>query len=143
MSVEKKSLKSSLLIESGTNALDLVGRPIEPADFMKAEALIEMSFGADFAREKFTMLWDMIGEDGWTAERLHATTKNFLKTKKYATWTIADWYDFDVKVYPYSWYLEQIRNGMSNDNIEIYKYENMTVFKLKDGVKMPVQYEKI
>ena len=132
------------LARSGSNGVSAYcfGEIVTANDFIEAEALLSMNYGVDYPRQKFMMLWNMLKEDNWTAERLKATVKWFLKHKKFATWVIADWYEYDVKIYPYSWYLEQIKNGVRNEEIEMYEYNGVTVFKLKDGTELPPAYQK-
>jgi hypothetical protein len=89
------------------------------------------------------LLVDMIREDGWTEERFQRTLKWFLKNKPFPAWTVADWFSFSVKVYPYSWYLEQVskNGGGVNKQIETYRINGVTVFRYADGQELP--FEKL
>ena len=99
-----------------------------------------MNFGIDYPSEKFTMLWEMIIEDKWTKERLQSTLKWFLKNKKFPSWTIADWFDYDVKLYPHSWYRKNITEGVKDSDMQGYKINGQTLWCLK-GADLP--FEKI
>jgi hypothetical protein len=121
------------------NALDLIGGKAKPEEIFKSEELLKMNYGVEYPQEKFTMLWDMIREEGWTNERLKQTVKYFLKNKKFATWTIADWFDYGVKLYSYSKYLEELmQKGASfNNEIEWFKIDGVPFWKYKDGIELP------
>ena len=130
------------MTNAGINALDLIGSKASSYEIMKAEELLKLNYGVDYSKEKFTMLWEMIVEEGWTNERLKATVKWFLKNKKYATWTIADWFEYSVKLYPYSWYLDQIQQfgGSVNQQIEKYKVNGIVLYRYNDGSRLPFEY---
>ena len=85
------------------------------------------------------LMFDMIRDEGWTEERFNRTLKWFLKNKPYPAWTIADWFQYDVKVYPYAWVLRQVFNG-ANWKTDIESYElpdGSVVYKLRDGQTLP------
>jgi len=130
---------------TGINALDLIGKKITPEDFAQAREMLQTNFGIEFLNEKFEMLFELILEEGWTHERFRETLKWFLKNHKYPNWTIADWFNYSVKLYPYSWYLKQ----PDKSQLEAYKVKlpktNSTVvlWKNKDGVELPFQKIKI
>lgn len=126
---------------AGTNALDLFGEELIAEDILKAEEMLKLNFGVEYSQEKFSMLWDMIQEEGWTRERLMWTVKHFLKTKKFPNWTIADWFDYDVKLYPYTWYMQQVNEfgGVVNDQLEIFKINGTFLYRYKDGTDLPFE----
>ncbi len=134
--------KINLENPEGINALDLIGSKATPEDFIKAEVLIKTSFGVQYPKEKFSLLWELILEEGWSKKRLNQTVKYFLKNKKYATWTIADWFDYSVKLYPYSWYLDQIHQFGSSANsiIERYRIQGKVLYRYFDGNILPFEY---
>ncbi len=134
--------KINLENPKGINALDLIGSKATPDDFIKAEVLIKTSFGVNYPKEKFSLLWDLILEEGWTKERLNQTVKYFLKNKKFATWTIADWFDYTLKLYPYSWYLDQIHQfgAAANKTIERYRIQDKVLYRYYDGNILPFEY---
>lgn len=103
--------------------------------------MIEANFGVNASDEKVIMLAEMIVEDGWSEYRLRQTLKWFLKNKKFATWTIADWYDYGVKLYPYSWCLEKISKGVPQSDMDGYRVGGQVLWKMKDGIDLP--FEKI
>lgn len=127
------------------NALDLVGNKISKADIVKSEEMIKLNFGINYPPEKFSLLWTLILEEGWTDYRLKETVKYFLKTKKYPNWTIADWFDYSVKLYNYSAYQKELMtNSKLNEQIEWYKIsipDNKYIISWKyiDGHNLPFQ----
>ena len=127
--------------EKGINALDLIGEKVTTKDTFKAEEFLKMNYGVDYPTEKFNMLWSMIIEEGWTTERLNKTVKWFLKNKKFPNWTIADWFDYSVKLYPYSWYSKKISEGVKAEEMDCYKINGQCFWKLKDGTELP--FDKI
>ena len=137
-----QNLKINLENPEGINALDLIGSKATPDDFIKAEVLIKTSFGVKYTKEKFSLLWELILEEGWTKERLNQTVKYFLKNKKFATWTIADWFDYTIKLYPYSWYLDQIHQfgSSANKTIERYRIQGKVLYRYYDGNILPFEY---
>lgn len=126
---------------NGFNALDLIGDKISWSDIEKAEELIKINYGVDYPKEKLTVLWNMIKEENWTNERLQRTVKWFLKTKKFPNWTIADWFEYQIKLYPYGWYKEQISKGFTDSDMQGYKINGRTCWKFKDNDELP--FEKI
>jgi hypothetical protein len=124
------------------NALDLIpSKPVTSDVFTTAIATMQAVYGADYAPEKISVLFEMIREEGWTEERFKRTFKWFLKHKKFATWTIADWFDFGIEVHSYSWYLEQVNEfGRDvNKRIEVYKIEGTVVYRYADGEILPFE----
>ena len=126
----------------GINALDLIGSKAAPEDFIKAEVLIKTSFGVIYPQEKFSLLWELILEEGWSKERFNLTVKHFLKHKKYASWNIADWFDYSIKLFPYSWYLDQIHQfgASANKTIERYRIQGKVLYRYYDGSILPFEY---
>ena len=128
---------------SGIVAHDLIGEPVTSEDLVATEEMLRMNYGVEYPAEKMNMLFSMIKEEGWTSARLQATAKWFLKNKKYPNWTVSDWFDYQVKLYPYSWYLEQvhIKGGIVNKEIERYKINGKILFRYADGIDLP--FEKV
>jgi len=81
----------------------------------------------------------MIHDEHWSEERFVRTLKWFLKNKRFSAWTVADWFDYGVKVYPYSWYLDQVHEfGREvNDRIEAYRINGVVVYRYADGQELP------
>ncbi len=121
--------------------MDLIGERASSEDINKAIALVEMNFGIPVQDEKVAMLFEMIQEDNWTSERLKRTVKWFLKNKKFPNWTIADWFEFGIKLYPYSWYKEQLSKGIKHEEMEAYRINGKILWKMKDDLELP--FEKI
>jgi len=105
--------------------------------------MLESNFGGPISDGKMAMLFEMCQEDGWTEERFLRTFKWFLKNKPYPAWTVADWFHYTVKVYPYEWYLNQCRPGQDVlKEMEIYRLPDGTVvYKWIDGEALP--FEKL
>lgn len=131
--------------ESGINGLDLIGHKITPEDFAKAREMLQTNFGLEFSNEKFELLFRLILEDGWTNERFYQTLKWFLKNHKYPNWTIADWFNFSNKLYPYSWYLKQPdKFQLEAYIITMPKSESRVIlWKYKDGYELPFKKIRI
>jgi len=72
---------------------------------------------------------------------LERTVEWFLKTKKFPNWTIADWFEYKIKLYPYGWYKEQISKGYVDSDMQGYKINNKTYWKFRDNDDLP--FEKI
>ncbi|MCB0753225.1 MAG: hypothetical protein KDC52_17265, partial [Ignavibacteriae bacterium] len=129
---------------TGINALDLIGDKVTPEDFAKAREMLQTNYGIEFLNEKFEMLFELILEDGWTKERFHETLKWFLKNHKYPNWTIADWFSFSVKLYPYSWYLKQPDKSQLEAYVVKLPKTSATVILWKniDGYELPLKKVK-
>lgn len=131
--------------KNGVNALDLIpSTPVTPETFAKAKVLLEANFGTEFQKEKWLLLTDLIDEEGWSEERFMRTFKWFLKNKSYPSWTISDWFQYSVKVYPYQWYVDQC-SPYENvlEKMDKYKLPNGTiVYKWKDGEDLPFERPK-
>lgn len=125
------------------NALDLIpGEQVSGVTLAKAKVFLKQNYGLEYSEEKFAMLFQMIDEERWTEERFKRTFSWFLKNKKFPSWTIADWFEFGIKVYPYAWYLQQIdKQGREfNRSIDWYRLPDGTlVCKPKDGNDLPFQ----
>lgn len=124
------------------NALDFIGKQLKPIDIMKAEEMLKMNYGIEYPAEKFSMLWEMIKEEHWTDYRLKAIMKWFLKNKRFPNWTIADWFDYGVKLYGYAEYLNKLHTNRGlNEQIEWYNINGVQCWKYKDGTELP--FEKV
>lgn len=124
---------------NGVFALDLVGEPAKGADFAKTKQYLQMNYGVEYPREKFDMLFEMIAEEGWSQSRLAATLKWFLKNKKFAAWVIADWFEYGAKLFPFSWYREQLAKGVKHEEMESYIINGVCLWKMKDGQELPFE----
>ena len=134
---QKEILRNTTNFE--INALDLFTETVTGIDFVKAEEMIRLNYGTDYAPEKFKLLFGMIKEDKWSHERFIKTVKHFLKHQRFSAWTIADFYGFQIKLYPYSWYSEQISKGIPACGLEGYKVNGKVMWKLKDGETLPFE----
>lgn len=133
--------QSAEIVKNGVNALDLIdGPPVSESTLVKSKIILEQNFGTEYSAEKWRMLAALIDEEGWTEERFQRTFKWFLKNKRFPAWTIADWFDYGVRIYPYTWYLEQVhKNGAAvNKQIEVYDLGNGVVgYRYADGETLP------
>ena len=136
--MSKELTKPSNICKVPINALDLIGEEIEPIDLAKAQAYLEANYGLSIPKEKMKLLFDAVKEAKWTKERFKRALYHILKTKSYATWTLSDWFDYSITLYPYSWYLEQVSLGNS-DRIEAYKINGLIMYKFIDGQNLPFE----
>jgi len=135
-------------MREGINGLDLIDSPLISSEtFKKGAILLEQNFGIDYPKEKFDMLFTMIKEEGWTEYRFMQTLKWFLKNKRYSSWTIADWFDFGVRLYPYEWYLEQqakagnYTKALPQMDVYIMPDGKTRGYRWKDGMDLPLEKE--
>lgn len=122
------------------NYLDLIPSPeISERAFLTGMAAIEANFGTKQSGEKVAMLFEMIHSEGWTEHRFKETAKWFMRTKRFPSWTVADWFDYGVKVYPRSWMVRKAYEGLDpKTDLECYELEGGDiVWKLRDGVSLP------
>ena len=81
--------------------LDLIeSKPLGNELFLKMIVMLEQNFGIQYPSGLVSMLREFIYNDGWSEERFVRTAKHFLKNQKYPNWTIADWFNYGIKVYP-------------------------------------------
>jgi hypothetical protein len=122
------------------SGLDLIpSKEVDTDTFARAVALLQANYGTEYSPEKTAMLFDMIREEKWSEERFTRTLKWFLKNKKFPSWSISDWFDYDIKLHSYGWYLEQVaKNGASiNNSIEAYDINGTTGYRYRDGQELP------
>jgi len=131
--------------QNGVNALDLIDSPPVSVDtFKKARAILEASFGKEYSDAKMAVFFDLIRDEAWSEVKFNRTLKWFLKNVPFPEWSIANWFQYAVKLYPYSWYLEQVvKNGASvNKQIETYRLPDGVIgFRYADGQELP--FEKL
>ena len=134
---------STSVIESGVNALDLIpSEEVKTETLTKAIAILQANFGTEFSSEKISVLFDMIREECWSEERFQRTLKWFLKNKKFPSWTVSDWFDYGVKLYPRAWYLKQCHEngGYAPIGIQFYKLPDEKIaYKYKDDEELPFE----
>jgi len=128
--------------ETGINAFDLIGLPVTSDDLIKTEEMLKVNYGVEYPAEKMNMLFAMIKQENWTSARLQATARWFLMNKKFPNWTVSDWFDYQVKLYPYSWYMTEIhKNREADKDMEMYKINGKIMFRYRDGTDLP--FEKV
>lgn len=136
---------SASICDKGINGLDLIpSERVKPETFVKAKIYLEQAYGVEYPKEKFAILFDMINEEGWSEDRLMRTLKWFLKTKYNHAWTIADWFQYGVKLYPFGWVRYNCKtNGMREcdfmKTLDCYIVDGVRLFKMKDGVDLPLE----
>jgi hypothetical protein len=102
--------------------------------------MLEANFNKDYSDEKFKVFFELIREDGWSEERFRRTFKWFLLHKKFPEWTIADWFQYGVKLYPYSWYVKQCTEGTNVlKQMDRYRVDGVVLYKFKDGEDLPFE----
>ena len=116
------------------------GEPLSQAVFAAGIAQIGSIFGIDYIGRKgepptadvlkVRLLWEMLRKRGWTDEQFAAGLDRFLASVRFATWTPADFFGGEekaegkVRVYPYSWYMEQLQaNRLNSEAIGVYRVE--------------------
>lgn len=112
--------------------------PVSAAVFAAGIAQVGAVFGIDYVGKgegitpdvaKVRLLWEMIRKRGWSDADFATALDRFLQTVKFPTWTPADFIGEsgnapDVKVYPHSWYLDQIAVSRTNgEAIGCYQLE--------------------
>ena len=127
------------------NAFDVIGGPVvTPSSFAKAAAYLQQAYGVEFPKEKFAILFELILDEGWTEERFNRTLKWFLKTKYNQAWTIADWFQWNVKLYPFAWVRQHChKNGLREVDfirtLDVYIVDGIRLYKMKDGIDLPLK----
>lgn len=138
---------SDSVIQNGVDAFALVESPKVSANtFIKAVAYLQQAFGVDYPKEKFSILFDLIVDEGWNEERFSRTMKWFLKTKYNQAWTVADWFQYNIKLYPFAWVRETCRKSGQSEiefikTLDVYLVDGIRLYKVKDGVDLPLQKE--
>ena len=117
---------------------------MESVSFAKAIAYLQQAYGIEYPKEKFAILFDLIRDEGWTEERFQRTLKWFLKTKYNQAWTIADWFQYGVKLYPFSWVRQHCqKNGIGEIDfirtLDVYLIDGIRLYKQKDGTDLPLE----
>ena len=107
-----------------------------------AKEVLEQNFGTPIPNAKWLMLCERIFEQEWTEERFKKTLDWFLDNKKFPSWTISDWFDYDVKLYPFQWVRNYCnKNGIREidfiKTLDCYLIDGIRVYKEKDGIDLP------
>jgi hypothetical protein len=132
------------VIEKGVMAYDIIpSEPMKVETFDRARVFLQQNYGLDYPKEKFAMLFDLIREEGWTEARFQDTFKWFIKTKYNQAWTVSDWFQYGVKLYPIEWMKAEISKMGNPPNawkkFDRYKIGGVFVCKFKDGVELPIE----
>lgn len=128
------------------NGLDLIpSHPVGRGAMLEATRILETNFGIKYDNRKILDLFSLIKAERWSEERFRRTFLWFLKHKKFPAWTIADFFEYSIPVYPRAWYLQQQHESPDRDvllEIDMYRLPDGTVvYKWKDGNDLP--FEKI
>jgi hypothetical protein len=120
--------------ETGTDLATLIDEPLL-SDRVFAEGMVRVgqNFGINSAgrdpetgrwtndAEKARLLQAQLRTLGWTDGDFLTALQDFLLRCEFRTWTIAEFLkSARPKVYPYSWYLEQVREG-KDDQVGRYR----------------------
>ena len=136
---------SDYCISNGVNAFDVVPSiPVKPETLSFAKELLEQNFGTPIPSAKWMMLCQRIIEEDWSEERFKKTLNWFIDTKKFPSWTIADWFEYGVKLYPFRWVREYChKNGLREVDfirtLDVYMVDGIRLYKFKDGVELPLE----
>lgn len=135
---------SDSCVNSGVNALDVIpSNPVEEKTLAEAKEMLEQNFGTAIPDAKWMMLCQRIIEEDWSEQRFKRTLKWFLENKRFPSWTIADWFDYNVRLYPIQWMNAEIHK-MGNppkawERFDRYRLDGVVLCKHKDGVELPLE----
>jgi len=129
------------------NALDLFDMPITN----EIRKMVKMTLAVNYRLEpksnayNYDLLFSQIEAAGWNAVRLKVVLEYFLRNKLYSTWTIADWFQYEQPLYPYSWYMDMLqKNGKEiNNELVSYKIEGHMFYAKKGDITVDLPYETI
>ena len=132
-----------MLIKNGINALDLIdSEPLNSIEFTKSCAMLQANYGTEYSQEKMSLLYSMMKDEGWSLERFNRTVKWFIKNKPFPAWTVADWFQYGVKLYPHEWYMQQQSEaGIYThviESMDVYLIGMTTMYRWKDGEDLPL-----
>jgi hypothetical protein len=106
---------------------------------------LDNNFGTKTTKEKALLLFECLYAENWTYEQFNKALKQILKSNKFATWTVADWFSVELpKAYSRTWYLKQLNesqeinrlvNCYSVDGVEVYIYKQ-DINNLPDNYKV-------
>lgn len=107
---------------------------------MKGIAKLEINFGVEIPKEKSTLLFNFLEDEGWSNERFNRTLQWFLRKKIYPNWSIADWTNYEVKLYTFDWIANYChKEGFSStsdfieNNMQGYIINGIRLWKFLDG----------
>lgn len=121
-----------------------------PMDANDLDAMLKQlsaTFSHDHFEEKSLhgkraiMTFQKAHADGWTKPEFRRRLDTFLRTQKFLTWTVADFFECSrAHVYPYSWYCQQVAppTGTAANEPLIGKYRIPGVDKPVFGWKAEV-----
>lgn len=136
---------SDSVIQNGIDAFAVIDSPQVSTDtFIKAMAYLQQAYGLEYPKEKFAVLFDLIKDEKWTEERFQRTLKWFLKTKYNQAWTIADWWQYNVKLYPWQHYRihcakNNIREIDYQKTLDCYLVDGIRLYRESDGLELPLE----
>ena len=119
---------------NGIDPFTLTGTPLTGEDFAKFEVILKTAYNKNYDSNLFRLLFEMVFDDGWTRESLEYALKQMIKRHKWGTWTIADFYSYAPKLYPYSYYLANKSKPM-----DAYRVGNLVLWKERDGIDLPFE----
>jgi hypothetical protein len=113
--------------------------PITPANIVQLKIALEENYKTAYTNSFMELLANLMVKDKWNVQRLQDTLEWFIKTNPYPNFGAANWFNYNVKLYPYSWYLEQLNKGVRNEDIDRYKINGELMFRMKDGTTLPFE----
>ena len=136
---------SDYCVSNGVSAYDIIkSEPVQEQSLAFAKEVLEQNFGTPIPNSKWLMLCQRIIEQEWTEERFKKTLNWFLDNKKFPSWTISDWFDFDVKLMPFAWVRQHChKNGLREVDfirtLDVYMVDGIRLYKMKDGAELPLE----
>jgi hypothetical protein len=113
----------------------------------QAKEIIEQNYGTSIPQSKWLMLCKRFFDEEWTEEQFKRTLAWFLDTKHYPSWTIADWFDYNVKLYPFAWVRDYCnKNGLREvdfiKSLDVYIVNGVRLYRMMDGTNLPLERVK-
>jgi len=131
-------LQKRLTNSDHINALELFDSPpVSSETFARSGEVLKANFGIDFDPVKFKALFLQIDNAGWTEERYRRTFDWFLRNKKFASWTIADFFEYGIEMGGYGWYLKKLHEGWKNTDFARWELPDGSVAYTAASADLP------
>lgn len=136
---------SDFYVQNGVDAFAIIGGELVKKETLAtAKLFVEQNLGSEIPKEKWMILCELIVEANWSEEKFQRTVKWFLLNKCYPAWTIADWFQFNIKLYPFAWVREACRKSGQSEvefikTLEVYLVDGIRLYMQKDGTDLPLE----
>ena len=136
---------SDFCVSNGVSAFDLVkSEPVKETSLAFAKEVLEQNFGTPIPNAKWMMLCQRIIEEDWSEERFKRTLNWFIDNKRFPSWVVADWFDYNVKLFPFQWVRQHChKNGLREVDfirtLDVYMVDGIRLYKMKDGIELPLE----